>query len=220
MYIIVIGGGRVGFYLTRALLDQGHEVLIIEREASLCEIINDELGSICVHGDGVEAAVLAEVGADRADMLVAVTGNDEDNLVACQLAKHMFSVRRTISRIRNPNNEALFKKLGIDITISSTNIILEHITEEVPTHPLTHLMDIREKGLELVEIKVTPGSPAVGKTVQDLKLPAGTTLLLLVREATGPFVPQPATVLQEGDQIIAVTPPEAEDALRVILRGT
>lgn len=173
MYIIVVGGGRVGYYLTKALLDEGHEVLLVEKNATICEVITDELGSICLRGDGCEAATLAEVGTDRADMLIAVTGDDEDNLVACQVAKHKFNVPRTIARIRNPKNETIFKKLGIDITISSTNIILENIETEVPTHPLTHLLTIRDKGLGIVEVKIPPGSATVGKLVKELSLPPG-----------------------------------------------
>ncbi len=220
MYIIVVGGGRVGYYLTRALLDEGHEVLLVEKNATICETISDELGSVCLRGDGCEAATLAEVGTARADMLIAVTGDDEDNLVACQVAKYKFNVPRTIARIRNPKNEILFKKLGVDVTVSSTNIILEHIEEEVPTHPLTHLLDIRDKGLEIVEIKIPPDSTTVGKPVKELSLPPGSILSLIIRKARKPIVPAANTTLQAGDQIIAVTTPESEEALRTALRGT
>ena len=220
MYIMVIGGGRVGYYLTRALLDEGHEVLVVERNATYCEIINDELGSVCFHGDGCEAATLAELGTERAGMLIAVTGDDEDNLVACQVAKHKFNVPRTIARIRNPQNEILFKKLGIDVTISSTNIILESIEVEVPTHPLTHLLTIRDKGLEIVEVKVPPDSAAVGKPVRELALPPGSVLSLIIRKERKPIVPAVNTIIRAGDQIIAVTAPESEAALRAALRGT
>ncbi len=220
MYIIVVGGGRVGYYLIKALLDEGHEVLLVEREAAICEAINDELGSVCLRGDGCEAATLAEVGTDRADMLIAVTGDDEDNLVACQVAKHKFNVPRTVARIRNPKNETLFKKLGIDITISSTNIILESIEVEVPTHPLTHLLAIRDKGLEIVEVKIPPESTTVGKLVKELSLPPGSVLSLIIRKERKPVVPTVNTVLQAGDQVIAVTTPESEEALRATLRGS
>ncbi len=219
MYIIVVGGGRVGYYLIKALLDEGHEVLLVEKEATICEAIDDELGSVCLRGDGCEAATLAEVGTDRADMLIAVTGDDEDNLVACQVAKHKFNVPRTIARIRNPKNEALFKKLGIDITISSTNIILESIEVEVPTHPLTHLLTIRDKGLEIVEVKIPPESATVGKLVKELSLPPGSVLSLIIRKERKPVVPTVNTVLRAGDQVIAVTTPESEEALRATLRG-
>jgi len=220
MYIIVVGGGRVGYYLTKALLDEGHEVLIIEKNATICETVADELGSVCFRGDGCEAATLAEIGTARADMLIAVTGDDEDNLVACQVAKHKFNVPRTIARIRNPKNEVIFKKLGIDVTVSSTNVILEHIEEEVPTHPLTHLLEIRDKGLEIVEVKIPPESTTVGKPVKELSLPPGSVLSLVIRKARRPIVPTANTILQAGDQIIAVTPPESEEALRIALRGS
>jgi len=219
LYIVVIGGGRVGYYLTRALLDEGHEVLIIEKNANICATISDELGSICFRGDGCEVATLEEIGTGRAEMLVAVTGDDEDNLVACQVAKHRFNVPRTIARIRNPQNETLFKKLGIDVTVSSTNIILEQIQEEVPTHPLTHLLEIRHKGLEIVEIKIPPDSNTIGKTVKELSLPPGSVLSLIIRKARKPIVPTPSTTLQAEDQVIAVTNPESEKALRTALRG-
>jgi len=219
MYIVVIGGGRVGYYLTRALLDEEHEVLIIEKNAVVCDTISDELGSICFRGDGCEVATLEEIGTGRADMLVAVTGDDEDNLVACQVAKHRFNVPHTIARIRNPQNETLFRKLGIDVTVSSTNIILEQIQEEVPTHQLTHLLQIRDKGLEIVEIKIPPNAATIGKPVKELALPQGSVLSLIIRKARKPIVPTPNTILQAEDQVIAVTDPESEEALRTALRG-
>ncbi len=220
MYIIVVGGGRVGYHLTRALLDEGHEVLLVEKDATICEAVTDEMGSVCLRGDGCEAAILAEAGTDRADMLIAVTGDDEDNLVACQVAKHKFNVPRTIARIGNPKNETLFKKLGIDVTISSTNIILESIETEVPTHPLTHLLAIRDKGLEIVEVKIPPDSTTVGKPVKELSLPPGSVLSLIIRKERKPVVPTGNTVIQGEDQVIAVTTPELEEALRATLRGT
>jgi trk system potassium uptake protein TrkA len=127
MYIIVVGGGRLGYYLLKALLNEGHEVLVLEKDKSICKTITDELGSVCFRGDGCEAATLAEVGAGRADMVVSVTGDDEDNLVSCQVAKHKYNVPRTVARIRNPQNADFFKKLGVDVTVSTTNIILEAI---------------------------------------------------------------------------------------------
>jgi trk system potassium uptake protein TrkA len=220
VYIVVVGGGRLGYYLTKALLTEGHEVVIVEKEASFCKIINDELGGICIVGDGCETTTLAEVGTGRADMLIAVTGDDEDNLVACQVAKHKFNVPRTIARMRNPQNEAIFKKLGIDVTVSSTNVILEHIQEEVPTHPLTHLLTIRDRELEIVEIKITPEASVVGKRVRELSLPEGSRLALVIPEKQRPRVPTNDTLLQAGDRIIAVITPEAEETLRAVLGGT
>jgi trk system potassium uptake protein TrkA len=219
MYVIVVGGGRLGYYLTKALLDEGHEVLIIEKVAAICEAINSELGSVCLHGDGCETTTLAQAGTSRADMMVAVTGDDEDNLVACQVAKYKFKVPRTIARVRNPKNESTFKKLGVDVAVSTTSIILEHIEHEVPSHPLMHLLAIEDKGLEVVEIKVPPDSPTVGKQIRQLALPPESILSLIIRKERKPIVPTPSTVLRAADQIIAVTHPESEDALRAALIG-
>ena len=219
MYIIVVGGGRLGYYLAKALLNEGHEVLIIERDATVANIIIAELGGACIRGDGCEVTTLTKVGTGRADMLIAVTGDDEDNLVACQVAKHKFNVHRTIARIRNPQNERLFKELGVDVTVSSTNIILEHIEEEVPTHPLTHLFSIRDKGLEIVEIKIPPDSVSVGKTVKELSLPSDTRLVLLLRKDSQPRMPTVSTTLKAEDQIIAITTAESEETIRTALRG-
>ena len=219
MYIIIIGGGKVGYYLARALLDEGHEILVVEKDPDRNEFICSELGSVCVRGDGCEVATLTEVGTGRADMFIAVTGDDEDNLVACQVAKHKFNVPQTIARTSNPKNETIFKKLGIDVTVSSTNIILEYIEQEVPTHPLTHLLDIRDKGLEIVEVKIPPHSPTVGKAVKELPLPQGSVLSLIIRSQQKPVVPNANTVLQAEDQIIAAITPESEEALRTALRG-
>ena len=219
MYIIVIGGGRVGYYLTKALLSEGHEVLVVEKDAGICEDIREELGSISLHGDGCEAATLAEAGTERAKMLIAVTGEDEDNLVACQVSKHKFNVPRTIARIRNPQNEVLFKMLGIDVTISSTNVILEHIEEEVPTHALTHLLAIEDSEQELVEVKIPPEAATVGKAIRELSVPPETKLTLIIREGGESLFPSPNAILRTGDRIIALTTHAAEERLREALTG-
>lgn len=219
MYIIVVGGGRLGYYLLKALLNEGHEVLVLEKDARICKTITDELGSVCFRGDGCEASTLAEVGTGRADMLVAVTGDDEDNLVACQVAKHKHNVPRTIARLRNPQNAVLFKKLGVDVTISTTDIILEAIEREVPTHPATELLTLDEKGLKIVDVKIADESTTVGKTVKELSLPKESKLVLIIPSKGDAHAPASNTVLRAGDQIIAVTTPETKEALQSALRG-
>jgi trk system potassium uptake protein TrkA len=219
MYIIIVGGGRLGYYLLKALLKEGHEVLVLEKDPRICKTITDELGSVCYRGDGCEAATLAEVGTGRADMFVAVTGDDEDNLVSCQVAKHKHNVPRTIARLRNPQNADIFKRLGVDVTISSTDLILEAIEREVPTHPLTHLLSIDEKGLVIVDVKISPESTTVGKTVKDLSLPEKSNLAIIIPHEGTARTPSPGTVLHAGDQIIAVTNQESEEALRSALSG-
>jgi trk system potassium uptake protein TrkA len=216
MYIIVVGGGKIGFYLTGALLSEGHEVLVLEKDPARCGAICEELGSVVVRGDGCEARTLGDVGTERADMLIAVTDEDEDNLVACQVAKHMFKVPRTIARINNPKNEALFKKLGIDVTVSSTSLILEHIEEEVPTHPLVHLITLKGGALEMVEVRIPPNSPVVGRRVREIALPPDSLICLMIGKG-GAQVPTSDTILEAEAQVIVVTRPEVEEALRAAL---
>jgi trk system potassium uptake protein TrkA len=220
MYIVIVGGGSVGYYLCKALLSEGHEVLVLDKDASKCERFEDDMGSVCVRGDGCETATLAAAGASRADLLIATTNEDEDNLVACQVAKHQFGVPRTIARINNPKNEKIFQKLGIDRTISITNLILEHIEGELPTHPLIHLLTMKEEGTEIVEVRVREGSEAVGKPVKKLHLPPDSLLVLLIRNGQKPRVLTEDTVLQANDHVIALTPTASEDALRKLFTGS
>lgn len=220
MYILIVGGGKVGSYLARHLVNEGHEILLIEKDAKKCDRIAEELGSVVMRGDGCEAATLADAGTERADIVVAVTGDDEDNLVICQVAKQRFGVGRTIARINNPKNEEVFRLLGIDVTISSTNVILEHIEHELPTRNLMHLMSFRNKtGLEIVELRVPPNSPAIGRRLREVDLPPDSVVTLIVNERDGALVPTPETVLRANDEIVAVTQPEREQSLRRALAG-
>ena len=219
MYIIVVGGGEVGYHLSKILLTDGHEVLVIERDADLCEKLVEELGSIVYRGDGCEAATLDSVGTARADMLVAVTDGDEDNLVACQVAKHKFNVPRTIARIKNPSNETIFKTLGVDATVSSTNIILAHIEQELPSHPLIPLLKLQSGDLEVVEAKVPPDSKLIGKKIGDFRLPKDSAVLLVISKDKGPKMPTPDVVIEAEDEVVAVTSAENEEAIRAMLAG-
>ena len=219
MYIIVVGGGKVGYFLSLALLSEGHEILIIEREADKCKVIAEELGSVVMRGDGCEVRTLEDAGANRADLMVAVTHRDEVNLVACQVAKHRFGVKRTIARISNPKNEALFKMLGIDVTVSSTNLILEQIEEKLPTHSMAHLLTLEDGNLEIVEVNIKPDSAAVGKRVSDITLPGKSLICLIISASRGAQVPAANSIIEAGDHIIAVTQPDHEAELRTALTG-
>ncbi|MBI2957506.1 MAG: TrkA family potassium uptake protein [Chloroflexi bacterium] len=219
MYIIIVGGGKIGYSLCKALLDEGHEVLIIETDPGKCEHINEEIGTVCMRGDGTETATLADAGTTRADMIVASTNEDEDNLVVCQVARHKFSVPRTIALVNNPKNEAIFKKLGIDCTVSATNLILEHIQQEVPTHALIHLLKMDQQGMQVVEVKVPQHSPAIGKRIDELPIPPTTLLSALIRQDAQPLLPKPDTVVGAGDRFIAVIIGEMEEQLRAALVG-
>ncbi len=216
MYIVVAGGGKVGFYLAKALVNEGHEVLVIEKDKKKSALIGEELGSVVMRGDACEAATLAEAGANRADVVVAVTGDDEDNLVICQMAKRKFNVGRTIARINNPKNETIFKLLGIDATVSSTNLILAQIEQEMPAQALIHRILLRDAGLELVEGIVSRNSPLSGKSLKDVRLPAETKILLMMRERAA-IVPIGTTEINAGDSVIALTKSEHEAELRKLL---
>jgi trk system potassium uptake protein TrkA len=217
MYIIIVGGGKVGYYLAKQLVEDGHEVLVIEKDAAKCQQIADELGDIVLRGDGCEGITLEAAGTGRADLFIAVTGDDEDNLVACQVAKNKFSVGRTVARLNNPKNEVIFKKLGIDTTVSSTALILANIEQELPSHPLIPLLTIKGSGLEIVEVKVPPSSATVGKRIGEVLLPQQCLIALIIDQEGVPRVPTSDTTIRAGDEVVAVTRRESKDALRLVL---
>jgi trk system potassium uptake protein TrkA len=216
MYIVIIGGGKVGFYLAKELVEANHEVLIIERNSAKCAEIQEELGEIVMRGDGCEAAVQEQAGTSRADLLLAVTGEDEDNLVASQVAKHVFNVPRSVARINNPKNELIFRKLGIDSTVSATSAIMSHIEQELPTHPLISLMTLK-RGFEIVEVKIPATSGIVGVPLRDVLLPHQALIWGIVDNEGNPKAPTPDTVLHPGDEVVAVTQKASEESLRSAL---
>jgi trk system potassium uptake protein TrkA len=218
VYIIIVGGGKVGYYLTKELLAAGHELVLMEKDPGRARQIADEVGSIVLARDGCEGKHLAEAGANRAGIVAAVTGDDEDNLVVCQMAKHHFDVKRTIARVNNPKNEVLFRHLGVDEIISPTRMALAAIEQDIPVHELLHLAQFRGGELELLEAQITPESPAVGRTARDMDLPEGCKLFLVIRGGEPQAVSQD-TVLQAGDKVIAVSRAESEGRLHRELIG-
>jgi trk system potassium uptake protein TrkA len=217
MYMIVVGGGKVGFYLAKELVQEGHEILVIEQDAARSALIADELGDIVLRGDGCEVSVAEHAGMNRADIVIAVTGDDEDNLVICQIAKHRFDVTRTVARINNPKNERIFKELGITTTVSATAAIMADIEQELPTHPLIPLLRIKGGGLEIVEVKIPPRASVVGKSLRDLLLPQQPLISLIIDENGTPRVPTNDTIIHSGDEVVAVSLKESEEALRTAL---
>ena len=213
MYIIVAGGGKVGFYLGRELLAQGHEVLLIEKDPRRADMIQNELGNVVMVGMADEAAILEEAGAARADVICAVTGDDEDNLVISQVARKRFRVPRAIARINNPKNEEIFRLLGIDEVVSSTDLILAALEQEIPSETLVPLLRLRHADVEIVEAMIGPGSPLVGTALRDLRLPEQSNIAVIIREGN-PIFPNPATTLRAGDEVIAMTRSNLEEQLR------
>jgi trk system potassium uptake protein TrkA len=216
VYIIVVGGGKVGYYLTKTLLNEGHEALLIERDVNKVETYSDRFGSVVLAGDGAEASVLAAAGAARADVVIAVTGEDEDNLVVCQVAKAKFHVARTIARVNNPKNEQLFRLLGIDVTVSQTNYILNLIEQAIPERNFIHLLSLRHADLAIIEATISKDSPVVNKAIEDIELPVDCVITAIARGADL-IVPRGSTEILPGDDIIAVTHREEEDELRRLL---
>ena len=218
MYVIVVGGGKVGYYLTKELLAAGHELVLLEKDARRARQIADEVGSIVLARDGCEGKHLAEAGANRAAIVAAVTGDDEDNLVVCQMAKHHFDVPRTIARVNNPKNEELFRHLGVDDIISPTRMILGAIEQDIPVHELLHLAQLEGGDLEVLEAQISEGSPAIGRRPTDISLPDGCSLFVLIRDEVAQAI-RPEMTFRVGDKVIAITRTECEVELHRELIG-
>lgn len=218
MFVIVVGGGKVGYYLTKELIEAGHEVVLMEKDRTRSTQIADEIGSVVIPHDGCEGAYLAEAGATRADIVAAVTGDDEDNLVICQMAKHHFDVPRTIARVNNPKNEVLFRHLGVDEIISPTRMILGSIEQDIPMSELLHLAALGGGELEIIEAHLQAGSPAIGRSPAELTLPPGCALVGLVRNGD-PLMLRVDMTLAEGDKVLAIGRQDCETLLREQLIG-
>ncbi|HEY0580784.1 MAG TPA: NAD-binding protein [Chloroflexota bacterium] len=213
MYAIIAGGGKVGFFLARELIEQGHEVLIVEQNSERAEFIANELGNVVLRGNADEASTLAEAGAERADVVVAVTGDDEDNLVLLQVAKRRFGTRRTIARINDPRNENLFRMLGIDATVNATQVMLSVLEQEIPQANLVPLLRLRNTDVEVVEAMVDARSRVTGQPLSSVELPPESTIAVVIRDGSA-FFPNGTTVLQPGDEVVALTRSMHEPRLR------
>jgi trk system potassium uptake protein len=216
MYIIVAGGGKVGYYLTKTLVTEGYEVLLIEKNPSKCEIYTQQFGAAVMQGDAAEASRLQDAGAERADVVIAVTGDDEDNLVICQVAKERFRVNRAIARVNNPKNEELFRRLGIDATVSNTNVILSMIEQQIPDLPFVHLLALKHEDLAIVEVKVSSRSEVINREIQHVRFPRDVIITAMLRQGEL-IIPSGQTIIEPGDELIVVTKREQEERLRKLL---
>jgi trk system potassium uptake protein TrkA len=212
MYVIIVGAGKVGWNLARELLEKGNEVTLIENNRERYLTVEQELEHNVHYGDASELWVLERAGISRADMVIAVTGDDEDNILICQVAKEKYLVDRIIARVNNPRNREHFELLGIKPLVSATDLILRLIEHEVPEYGLVHLLDLPEQRLEIIEMLLQEDSKATGQRVGDLEMPEGSLLISVLREGSG-FVPNADTVLQAGDEILAVLDPTVEEDL-------
>jgi trk system potassium uptake protein TrkA len=212
MYAIVVGGGKVGWNLARELMAKDHEVTLIESSRARYLQIEDELEHAVQYGDATELWVLERAGIQRADLVIAVTGDDEDNMLVCQVAKEKYLCDRIIARVNNPRNYNHFKLLGIQPAVSATDLILRLIEHEVPRYGLVHLLALEEERLEIIELEVGPGSPVVGTSVAEVALPEGSLIISVLRGGSG-FVPKADTVIEAGDEVLLVLDPGLEDAI-------
>jgi trk system potassium uptake protein TrkA len=199
MYIIIVGAGKVGYHLGRLLMAEGHEVMLIEEDRSKVELLSLEFHDAIMQGNGSTVEVLKEAGANRADVLVATTGNDEDNLVICQISKLMFLRPRTIARVNNPRNEELFTGLGVDASVSATKIINAVIQEQVKAGDMMiPLLTLKEGNVEIVSI------------------PPGSIFIAVIR-GEEIIIPYGETEFQPEDKVLALVKRESEQALRKML---
>src|SRR3954470_7271713 len=217
MYLLIAGAGKVGSNLARALIRDGHEVTLIEQRPVRFDMLEAEFEHQVHRGDATELFVLERAGIKRPpDVVVAVTGDDEDNVVICQLARDRYCVETTIARVNDPRTQPYFDLLGISPTVSATASIMALIEHEVPEHGLIHLLELRKENLEIVEVSIDKDANCKGKRVRALRLPEGARLISVVRDGKAE-IPDDETQIQAGDQVLAILEPGKEDELRRIL---
>lgn len=212
MYVIIAGAGKVGWNLARELLAKEHEVTLIEEDRKRYLVVEQELEHVVQYGDATELWVLERAGIQRADLVIAVTGDDEDNILISQVAKEKYRVPRIVARANNPRNLQHFKLLGVQPAVSATDLILRLIEHEVPQYGLVQLLALEGDRLEIIELEVAEGAPAAGMRVGDVPLPDG-ALIISVLRAEGGFVAKPDTVIHPGDEVLLILDPGLESAI-------
>jgi trk system potassium uptake protein TrkA len=218
MNIVIIGGGKVGYYLAKTLLSFHHKVSVIELKHNLCQKLADELNLPVFHGDATKIDILKNAETSKADIVIAVTGQDEENLIACQLAKNNFRVRKTIARVNNPKNTNVFLKLGVDIPVSSTTVITDLIEQEVDYAGMKTLTSIKNNKIVISEIEIKKDSPVFNKKVMDVKIPKDCQLLSVIKNGEV-LRPGEHLVLLEGDSVIVVSDTENKELLKDLFIG-
>jgi trk system potassium uptake protein TrkA len=212
MYVIIAGGGKVGWNLARELLERGSEVTVIENDRRRYLTVEQELEHAIQYGDATELWVLERAGIQRADLVIAVTGDDEDNILICQVAREKYTVDRIVARVNNPRNLQHFKLLGVHPAVSATDLILRLIEHEVPQYGMVHLLDLEEERLEIIELIVGESAQVAGKRVDEVALPDGSLIISILRSGGG-FVPKADSVIEPGDEVLVVLDPGLEEQI-------
>jgi len=215
IYVILVGGGKVGYYLTKELLAAGHEVVLVDKDPRVVNRLTEVFGETVVLGDGCEVRTMSEIGMARANVVVAVTGDDEDNLVICQMAKRKFQVPRTIARVNDPKNEVLLKELGIDQTVNSTRIIYNLLEQQIESGEVIPLAALKKGEIEVVEVDIHEGSPADQMKVGQLDLPPNTVIISIIRDEHA-ILPHADTKLKVGDSAIVLLKTGRDKDLRSV----
>ena len=218
MYIVIVGCSESGYHLSKALIAGGHEVVVVEKSPERFQLLNEELGSVALLGDGTDEATLKRAGVARADVVVSLTGADATNLVISQMTKHIFQVPRTMALIKDPKNEPIFHEVGVDVVVNSTHLVLASLEEGVPGRPLVHLMNLRVPGMELVSVSIPEDANIIGKPLNEIELPPNSFITLMVKKG-GATLPTGRSVVEPEDELVAVVPEGEEQILYDILTG-
>jgi trk system potassium uptake protein TrkA len=218
MYVVIVGCSESGYHLSKALTAGGHEAVVVEKNLKRFQLLNEELGSVALLGDGTDEITLKRAGMGRADVVVSLTGVDSTNLVISQMTKHIFQVPRTMALIKDPKNEPIFHEVGIDVVVNSTHLVLESMEEGIPGRPLVHLINLRVPEMELVSVSIPEDSNIIGKRLSEIELPPNSFITLMVKK-TGATLPTGRSVVEAEDELVAVTPEGEEQVLYDILTG-
>ena len=203
MNIIVIGGGKVGFYLCKTLIEHGHQPLIIEKNKQTCEFLSNQLDISAINADGSTIEALTSANASKADSVIAVTGQDQDNLISCQLAKKIFHVPKTVARVNNPKNAEVMKKLGVDIPISSTDNIARLLEREVDTARIKSLLSLNRGEASLCELMIPDNYVLSGKRLFELDIPEDAVIAAIFRQDKL-IIPRGNAQIISGDKVLVI----------------
>ena len=218
MYVVIVGCSESGYHLSKALIASGHEVVVVEKNPGRFQLLNEEMGSVALFGDGTDESTLKRAGIARADVVVSLTGIDATNLIISQMTKHIFKVPRTMALIKDPKNEPIFHEVGVDVVVNSTHLVLASLEEGVPGRPLVHLMNLRVPGMELVSVSIPADSNIIGKRLNEIELPPNSFISLMIKR-TGATLPTGRSVVEADDELVVVTPAGDEQILYDILTG-